>query len=198
MLPAEQEREDIARARSDWWQRFAIVDADRLVVVDETWAKTNMTPAYGRARRGRRVPGRAPHGHWRTSTFVAGLRRSGVIATAVFDGPINGRSFQAYVEQVLAPTLTPDDIVVLDNLGSHKSLAVRRAIERRGATLVFLPPYSPDLNPIEQLFAKLKSLLRRAEERTREALWQRIGSLLDHFTPDECANDLHASGYAAK
>lgn len=156
-----------------------------------------MTPTHGRARRGQRVPGRVPHGHWRTSTFVAALRRSGLTAPAVFDGPINGRSFRAYVEQVLAPTLQPGDVVVLDNLGSHKGSAVRRAVEARGARLLFLPPYSPDLNPIEQVFAKLKTLLRRAEERCVDALWRRIGQLLDDFSPSECDNYLRNAGYAS-
>lgn len=156
-----------------------------------------MTPTHGRARRGERVPGRVPHGHWRTSTFVAGLRRSGLTAPAVFDGPINGRSFRAYVEQVLAPTLQPRDVVVLDNLGSHKGSAVRRAVEARGARLLFLPPYSPDLNPIEQVFAKLKTRLRRAEERSVDALWRRIGDLLDTFSPSECANYIRNAGYAS-
>jgi transposase len=156
-----------------------------------------MTPTHGRARRGQRVPGRVPHGHWRTSTFVAALRRSGLTAPAVFDSPINGRSFRAYVEQVLAPTLQPGDVVVLDNLGSHKGSAVRRAVEARGARLLFLPPYSPDLNAIEQVFAKLKTLLRRAEERCVDALWRRIGQLLDDFSPSECDNYLRNAGYAS-
>jgi transposase len=196
-MPAEQEREDIVRTRAAWREVLAEIGPDRLVFVDDTWAKTNMTPTHGRARRGQRVPGRVPHGHWRTSTFVAALRCSGLAAPAVFDGPINGRSFRAGVEQVLAPTLQPGAVVVLDNLGSHQSSAVRGAVEARGATLLFLPPYSPDLNPIEQVFAKLKTLLRRAEERSVDALWHRIGQLLDAFAPSECANYVRNAGYAS-
>jgi len=130
-------------------------------------------------------------------TFLAGLRHDRITAPCVFDGPINGASFLAYVEQVLVPTLQPGDIVVMDNLGSHKGSAVRAAIRAAGARLFFLPPYSPDLNPIEQLFAKLKTLLRKAAERTLEATWQRIGALLDRFTPDECAAYLTNAGYAS-
>ena len=163
--------------------------------IDETWAKTNMTPSHGRCRRGQRLIARVPFGHWKTSTFLAALRWEGVRAPAVFDGPINGRSFTAYVEQVLVPTLQPGDIVVLDNLGSHKGKAARTAIERVGAELRFLPPYSPDLNPIEQVFAKLKTLLRRAAPRSRRTLWQRIGTLLDRFPPPECQNYIAAAGY---
>jgi transposase len=156
-----------------------------------------MAPSHGRCRRGRRLIARAPFGHWKTSTFLAALRWDGLGAPAVFDGPINGRSFTAYVEQVLAPSLRPGDIVVLDNLGSHKVKAARDAIARAGAELRFLPPYSPDLNPIEQVFAKLKTLLRRAAPRTRETLWNRIGTLLDRFPPAECRNYITNAGYPA-
>jgi len=167
------------------------------VFIDETWAKTNMTPTHGRCRRGQRLIARLPFGHWKTSTFLAALRWSGMTAPAVFDGPINGRSFTAYVEKVLAPSLQPGDVVVLDNLGSHKDTAARQAIERAGAEIRFLPPYSPDLNPIEQVFAKLKALLRRAAPRSREALWKRIGSLLDRFPVAECRNYIVNAGYLA-
>jgi len=156
-----------------------------------------MTRTHGRSPRGTRLFGKVPHGHWRTMTFLAGLRHDRITAPCVFDGPINGASFLAYVEQVLVPTLQPVDIVVMDNLGSHKGSAVRAAIRAAGARLFFLPPYSPDLNPIEQLFAKLKTLLRKAAERTLEATWQRIGALLDRFTPDECAAYLTNAGYAS-
>jgi transposase len=172
-----------------------LFDWRRLVFIDETWAKTNMTPTHGRCRRGQRLVARVPFGHWKTSTFLAALRWDGISAPAVFDGPINGCSFTAYVEQILAPSLRPGDIVVLDNLGSHKGKAARDAIERAGAELRFLPPYSPDLNPIEQVFAKLKTLLRRAAPRNRQALWQRIGSLLDRFTAAECQNYIRNAGY---
>lgn len=156
-----------------------------------------MTPLRGWAPRGRRLPGKAPHGHWQTMTFIAALRVDRIDAPCVFDGPINGESFIAYVEQILVPALTPRDIVVIDNLGSHKSRRVREAIRKAGAHLVFLPPYSPDLNPIEQVFAKLKAMLRKAQERTVEAVWRRIGNLLPHFPPHECANYFRNAGYAS-
>ncbi len=165
--------------------------------IDETWVKTNMAPLRGWGPRGKRLPGRAPHGHWRTLTFIAALRADRVDAPCVFNGPINGEAFTAYVEQVLAPTLTPGDVVILDNLGSHKGHAVRAAIRKAGAHLIFLPPYSPDLNPIEQVFAKTKHLLREAATRTQEALMQAISQILDSFTPTECANYLTNSGYAS-
>lgn len=136
-----------------------------------------------------------PFGHWKTTTFVAGLRLSGIVAPMVLDGPINRRSFEAYVDQVLVPELRPGDVVIMDNLASHKSPAVRAAIEAAGAELRFLPPYSPDFNPIENAFSKLKALLRKAAERTVDGLWNAIGTLIDHFTPAECANFFTAAGY---
>jgi transposase len=154
-----------------------------------------MTRLRGRGPRGERVDGPAPHGHWHTTTFIAGLRADAVIAPFVIGRAVNGCIFRAYVEQVLAPELRAGDIVVMDNLGSHKVSGVRQAIEARGATLLYLPPYSPDLNPIEQVFAKLKTLLRTAAERTRDALWLAIGRLLDRFAPPECQNYLAHSGY---
>ena len=156
-----------------------------------------MTRTHGRAPRGRRLNAKVPNGRWRTLTFIAALRHDRIDAPCVLDGPINGQSFLAWVEQFLVPTLSPGDVVIMDNLGSHKSLAVRRAIRTAGAKLLFLPPYSPDLNPIEQVFAKLKTLLRKANERTTEAVWRRIGSLLEAFPPHECANYLRNSGYAS-
>ncbi len=156
-----------------------------------------MTRSHGRCARGRRLIAKAPHGHWRTLTFLAALRCDRIDAPCVIDGPINGKSFLAYVEQILAPTLAPGDIVILDNLGSHKGRAVRTAIRAAGAKLFFLPPYSPDLNPIEQVFAKLKTLLRKADARSVEATWRRIGDLLDRFTPAECASYIRNAGYAA-
>jgi transposase len=170
---AELDRADVRARRAAWLQEREGLDPRQLVFLDETWAKTNMTPTHGRCRRGERLIARVPFGHWKTSTFLAALRWDGVSAPAVFDGPINGRSFTAYVEQVLVPTLRPGDIVVLDNLGSHKGKAARAAIERAGAELRFLPPYSPDLNPIEQVFAKLKTLLRRSESRSTKMLSRR-------------------------
>ena len=156
-----------------------------------------MTRLRGWAPRGSKLIAKAPQGHWRTLTFLAALRHDRIEAPCVIDGPINGEVFLAYVEQLLVPTLKPGDIVIIDNLGSHKSKAVRRAIRAAGAKLFFLPPYSPDLNPIEQVFAKLKTLLRKASERTVEATWKRIGALLQAFSPQECANYLRNAGYAS-
>ena len=173
------------------------LDPARLVFIDETWAKTNMTRLRGWAPRGHKLLAKVPHGHWRTLTFLAALRHDRIDAPFVLDGPINGQSFLAYVEQVLVPTLKPGDIVIMNNLGSHKGKAVRRAIHGAGAKLFFLPPYSPDLNPIEQAFAKLKTLLRKAAKRTVEKTWQRIGALLNAFPPQECANYFRNSGYAS-
>ena len=167
----------------------------RLVFLDETWASTNMTRRYGRARRGDRLVASAPHGHWKTTTFLAALRHDRITAPCVIDGPINGAIFRAYVEQFLAPTLTPGDIVIMDNLGSHKVDGVRKAIEARGAGLIYLPPYSPDLNPIEQVFAKLKARLRSVAARTVDTLWDAIGSTLDAFSPAECAAYFKNAGY---
>ena len=171
------------------------MNAARLVFIDETWAATNMARRYGRAPRGERVVASVPHGHWKTSTFVAGLRYDGITAPLVIDGAMNGTVFLAYVEQFLAPTLAPGDIVIMDNLPSHKVAGVRQAIEACGASLIYLPPYSPDLNPIEQAFAKLKALLRKAAARTVEALWTTIGQSLEAFSPTECANYLADAGY---
>jgi transposase len=187
----------VARKRARWRRHQAAVDPERLVFIDETWVKTNMTRTHGRARRGQRLVAAVPHGHWRTMTFLAALRVDRIEAPCVFDGPINGRRFTAYVEQFLVPTLKHGDVVVMDNLGSHKGEAVRRAIRGAGAHLIFLPPYSPDLNPIEQLFAKLKTLLRKADERTITDVWQRIGHILEVFAPNECANYFKKAGYAS-
>ena len=167
----------------------------QLVFIDETWATTNMTRLHGRCRRGKRLVAAVPHGHWRTSTFVAGLRTTGLSAPLVLDGAMNGDAFRAYTEQILAPTLAPGDIVIMDNLGSHKVAGVREAIEARGARLLYLPPYSPDLNPIEQSFAKLKALIRKAAARSRDALWNAIGQFLGRFAPQECANYFANAGY---
>jgi transposase len=185
------------KRRETWLESQLDLDPERLVFIDETWAATNMARLRGRARKGQRLRAGIPHGHWKTTTFVAGLRLSGIMAPMVLDGPINGTAFHAYVEQVLVPELSPGDIVIMDNLGSHKGKAVRDAIESAGARLVYLPPYSPDFNPIENAFAKLKALLRKAAERTVEGLWQAIGRLIDAFTPAECANYFAAAGYDA-
>lgn len=185
----------MARKRERWKRYQGRIDPSRLVFVDETWAKTNMTRTHGRALRGQRLVAAVPRGRWTTLTFMAGLRCNGIVAPCVWDGPINGESFLAWVRHELVPTLQHGDVVVLDNLGSHKGQAVRRAVRKAGAHLLFLPPYSPDLNPIEMVFAKLKTLLRKADERSIAAVWHRIGSLLDQFSPTECANYLRHAGY---
>jgi len=194
---SEQDRPDVARRRAQWKKYQGRLDPTRLVFIDETWAKTNMTRTHGRCAKGERLVAKIPHGRWRTMTFLAALRVDRIDAPCVLDGPINGASFLAYVEQFLVPTPAAGDIVVMDNLGSHKGPAVRRAIRAAGAKLFFLPPYSPDLNPIEQVFAKLKTLLKNAAERTIDATWQRIGQLLSLFTSSECANYLRNAGYAS-
>jgi transposase len=171
------------------------LDPSRLVFLDETWATTNMARRYGRAPRGERALDAAPHGRWRTTTVVAALRADGVTAPLVLEGAINGPAFLAYVEQFLAPALRPGDVLVLDNLSSHKVAGVREAVEAAGAALHYLPPYSPDLNPIEQVFAKLKALLRDAAARTTDALWAAVGQALRRFPPAECARHLAHCGY---
>jgi len=168
-----------------------------LVFIDETGTSTNMARLRGRAPRGDRLVGKIPHGHWKTTTFVAGLRANTLTAPCVIEGPMNGNAFLAYVEQILAPSLKPKDIVVMDNLSAHKVPGVRQAIQVAGARLLYLPPYSPDFNPIEQLFAKLKALLRKAAERSVDGLWNRIAILLDAFTPNECTNYFRNAGYAS-
>jgi transposase len=193
---SEQDRPDVARRRARWRKYQGRIDPTRLVFIDETWAKTNMTRSHGRCPRGKRLVAKVPHGLWRTMTFVAALRHDRIAAPCVFEGAINGENFRAYVEQCLIPTLKPGDIVILDNLSSHKRKVIRRDIRTTGAHVLFLPPYSPDLNPIEQVFAKLKGLLRRAAERTVDATWQRIGQLLTQFTSVECANYFRNAGYA--
>jgi len=195
---AEQDRPDVLKRREDWFNSQLDLDPVRLVFIDETWASTNMARLRGRSKKGERLRAGIPHGHWKTTTFVAGLRLTGMVAPLVLDGPINRDAFHAYVNQVLVPELTPGDIVVMDNLGSHKGPAVRDAIEAAGATLLYLPPYSPDFNPIENAFAKLKALLRKAAERTVDDLWDAIADLIDLFTPQECANYFKAAGYDLK
>jgi transposase len=165
------------------------------VFIDETGAATNMARRYGRCPKGQRLLCKQPWGHWKTTTFTAALRHSGLTAPMVLDGPMNGDAFRAYVTQVLVPTLNKGDIVCMDNLPSHKIADVKEAIEAAGATLRYLPPYSPDLNPIEQAFAKIKALLRKAAARTVESLWNAIAGCLNAFSPDECAAYLRNSGY---
>jgi len=193
---AEQTRPDVAEARERWKAGQGDLDPAKLVFIDETATNTKMVRAYGRCPKGQRLIGSQPFGHWKTTTFIAGLRCDAITAPWVLDGPMNRDAFLVYIDKVLGPTLSPGDIVVMDNLPAHKGDAVRALIEARGARLAFLPPYSPDLNPIELAFAKLKSRLRKAAERTVGALWDRIGQVLDDFTPQECANYFRHDGYA--
>lgn len=195
-MAGEQDRPDVARRRRQWVKYQDRVDARALVFLDETWTKTNMAPLRGWAPSGARLKASVPHGHWKTMTFIAALRHDRIEAPWLINGPINGERFRIYVERVLVPTLKPGDVVVMDNLGSHKGKAVRRAIRSVGAKLIFLPKYSPDLNPIEQVFAKLKHLLRKAAARTTDTVCDSIGQLLGAFSPKECANYLANSGYA--
>jgi transposase len=187
---SEQEREDVRLARWFWLKNQPAVDSQHLVFIDETWTSTNMTRARGRAPQDQRCVASVPHGHRQTTTFVGALRQDRLIAPMVTDGPIDGEMFLAYTRQFMAPALRPGDLVVLDNLGSHKVRGVRKAIEAAGATLLYLPPYSPDLNPIEKLFSKLKALLRRAATRTVESLWTEIGALLKTISPRSAATTL--------
>ncbi|WP_461381787.1 IS630 family transposase [Devosia indica] len=193
----EQDRPDILKQRQEWFEGQLDLDPARLVFIDETWAKTNMVRTHGRAPRGERLRAGAPHGHWRTTTFVGALTQRGMIAPFVLNRPINRLAFEAYVEQALVPELRPGDIVIMDNLSSHKGTRTRELIEAAGASLRFLPPYSPNFNPIENAFSKLKAMLRKAAERTVDALWNRIGKLVQTFTPKECANYFAAAGYDA-
>jgi transposase len=185
----------VAAKRAAWRAAQPSFDITKLIFIDETWVKTNMVGLHGWAPRGERLIDKTAHGHWKTSTFLAGLRHDGVIAPGVFDGAINGASFLAWVEQVLVPTLQPGNIVVMDNLSSHKRAAVKQAITAAGAALLFLPPYSPDLNPIEMLFAKFKARLRSLRERTVDGLWKALGTISDDVTHNECANFFRHAGY---
>jgi len=191
----EQELADVQAARGAWSEAQPGMEIEKLVFIDETWISTSMTRHYIRAPRGQRCIASAPHGHWETTTFVAGLRHQQLTAPLVADGPMDGEMFLAYVRQFLCPTLRPGDIVILDNLSSHKVAGVKQAMAAAGATLIYLPPYSPDLNPIEKLFAKLKALLRKAAKRSVDALWNEIGELLNTLSSTECANYFASSGY---
>ncbi len=171
------------------------VEPSRLVFIDETWTKTNMAPLRGWAPKGERLIGKAPFGHWNTMTFLAALRHDRVEAPWLLDGPINAERFLVYVEAVLVPTLSPGDIVIMDNLGSHKGKAVRQAIRKAGARLLFLPKYSPDLNPIEKFFAKLKHFLRKAAARSIDAVCNAIAETLETTAPQECLNYFIEAGY---
>jgi len=197
-MASEQEREDVKRKRRAWIARRQPRmqrQPERLVFIDETGTTTKMTRLRGRAIRGKRLKARAPFGHWKTQTFIAGLRLTGLTAPWVIDGPMNQRAFEVYVETQLAPTLKKGDVVILDNLSSHKSHKAEQAIKRTGAWLLFLPPYSPDLNPIEMAFAKLKAHLRGKASRTLESLWRAIGDISGLYSPQECQNYFKAAGY---
>jgi transposase len=186
----------VAQAREAWKANQANLDPDKLVFIDETGASTKMVRLRGRCRRGERLRAKAPFGHWKTTTFTAGLRRNALVAPFILEGPMNGEAFRVYVEKILVPSLVPDDIVVMDNLPAHKVEGVRKMIADVGAELRLLPAYSPDLNPIEMAFSQLKSHLRKAAERTVPALWDRIGQCLDEITPRACANYFAEAGYA--
>ena len=183
------------RRRRAWFAAQPDLQPERLVFIDETGASTKMARRYGRALRGERCRAPVPHGHWKITTFVGALRLEGITAPMVLDGAMHGAAFLAYVEQVLAPTLIPGDIVIMDNLPAHKPAAVRRAIEAASAELRFLPPYSPDFNPIEMAFSKLKALLKKTAARTINDLWDAIAIGIDTFTPTECQNYFAAAGY---
>lgn len=183
--------------RVAWQAQQVGLNPKKLVFIDETWAKTNMVRNYGRSPRGTRLIAKVPYGHWKTTTFVAALRVDGLTAPMVVDGAIDGPTFLAYVRQQLVPTLRPEDIVIMDNLASHKVAGVREAIEAVGACVAYLPPYSPDYNPIELVFSKLKWLVRSAGRSTVDGLWNLLGTLLDYFSPQECCNYFHHCGYDA-
>ena len=182
-------------ARQAWFDGQLDLDPSKLVFIDETGASTKMARLRGRAKKGERCRAAIPHGHWKTTTFTAGLRLNGLTAPMVLDGPMNGEAFLAYVEQVLAPELASGDVVIMDNLPAHKVTGVRKAIEKAGARLLFLPPYSPDFNPIEMAFSKLKAILRKMAERTISELWDAIAEAIELFTSTECRNYFQAAGY---
>ena len=192
---SEQQRPDVLARRQAWFDGQIELDPERLIFIDETGANTKMARLRGWAPRGRRCRASVPHGHWKTTTFTAGLRLDGIAAPMLLDGPMHGMAFRAYVEQVLAPELSPGDIVVMDNLPAHKVAGVRQAIEAAGAQLLYLPPYSPDFNPIEMAFSKLKAMLRKAAARTVDDLWDAIAQAIDVFTADQCQNFFAAAGY---
>lgn len=191
----EQNREDVAESRAKWREEQPTLDPAKLIFIDETSTATNMGCMYGYAIQGERLHADVPNGHRKTSTFIGGLRQDGMTAPCVIDGPINGEIFLAYVKQILVPTLKPGDTVIMDNVSSHKVSGVQEAIEAVGAKLLYLPPYSPDFNPIEMAFSKFKSILRKKALRTIEALWDALGEVADWFSPEECANCIRHAGY---
>lgn len=194
-MAGERDRPDVARRRAQWIKYQDRVDPARLVFIDETWTRTDMAPLRGWAPRGSRLPAKVPHGRWNTATFLAALRHDRIEAPWLLQGPIDGESFRIYIEKVLLPTLRSGDVVIMDNLGSHRGKIIRQLIRAAGAKLFFLPKYSPDLNPIERVFAKLKHLLRKAQARTVETICIAIDELLGSFTPDECTNYFKNAGY---
>jgi transposase len=195
LIAAEQDRPDVAEARRQWAAAQLAIDPDRVVFIDETWAKTNMTRTYGRSQRGGRLRAKVPCSRWETTTFLGAMRATGFVAPLCVEGAINGQLFASWVEQHLAKTLRAGDVVVMDNLSSHKTRRVADALQRVGAEVRYLPPYSPDLNPIELAFSKFKKLLRDGAERTTEKLWQLCGQVLDLFTETECRNYIRHCGY---
>jgi transposase len=198
VVASERERPDIAEGRRAWFEHFSLVMLSSLVFLDETWTKTNMTRLYGWADSSQRVVESVPHGHWKTTTWVSALRLEGVVAPLVVDGAINGELFQTWIREHLAPALKPGDIVIMDNLAVHKVCGVREALEAVGARLLYLPPYSPDFNPIEQIFAWFKAKLRAIKARTQEDLWTAIGKLCAELSPQAIENCFAHSGYPRK
>ncbi len=198
LYAAEQKRADVARARRRWVREQGMLDPARLVFIDETCTNTAMVRLRGRAPRGERLVDYAPQGHWKTITFVGGLRQRAMTAPFVLEGAMNGPMFLAYVKQCLVPTLQRGEIVLMDNLPVHRVAGVAKAIEGAGATLIYLPKYSPDLNPIELAFSKLKAHLRKAAEHTISSLWRRIGRVVTKFSAQECTNFFRHAGYASK
>jgi transposase len=195
LIASEQDRPDVVEQRAAWRASQELIDPAKVVFIDETWAKTNMTRTYGRSELGTRLVDKTPCGRWQTTTFLGALRAEGFIAPLTVEGGINGELFLAWVEQHLAPVLRIGDLVVMDNLSSHKVAGIRKAIEAAGGELRYLPPYSPDLNPIELAFSKFKKLLRDGAERTVDKLWKLCGNALDQFTESECRNYFQHCGY---
>ena len=194
---AEQDRPDVREKREQWPARVGGVGIRHLVFLDETWTKTNMTRLYGRCPLGERLVEKVPHGHWKTTTLLTAIRSDGPFAATVLDGSINAHTFVQYVQTVLAPELQPGDVVIMDNLSAHKAAGVSEAIEAAGAKVLYLPPYSPDLNPIENMFSKVKQHLRAVGTRTLEAMYDAIGSALQSVTPEDCRGYFGHCGYAA-